>query len=136
MTEHEGHMDLRDGWRHAPVRDLADHMLTWLARRALEAAGLPLMPSHVERADPKYGGDVKLAVKRADILARYRSEVIRLTPVRTRGVTCGEVYDLCMRQKRDDIAREVELWAIASLKPGHLPVDDTEQDRLFEWGDR
>jgi hypothetical protein len=129
--------DFRQGWRLVPARGLHPHLVTWLARMELEATGCGLVPSPLELHDgsglseDRLRESRRLGKARERILERHRPTAYRLLLVRSG--TCGDVADHLAEAGRKDLAREVELWAVASLKPNHVAAGDSEAERLFPW---
>jgi hypothetical protein len=129
--------DFREGWRGVPTRGLYDHLVTWLAASEMEASGLGLVAGGLERhdgvglglADQKRGQEARELRER--ILARHRPRATLL--MAERSTTCGKVADGLESGGRADLARQVELWAVASLRPNHLPAQAGEVERLFQW---
>jgi hypothetical protein len=120
-----GHVDLRNAWRHARITGLDEALATWRARCELNVYGLDLVPPRGEAE--QYPSRAK---DRADILDRHREWVLSLL----RGAsTCGEVADRLHDRREYDLATDVELWAVASVKRTHVVGRSAgEQGQLFE----
>lgn len=119
-----GHVDLRNAWRHARTTGLDESLIAWRARCELNVYGLDLVaPRGEAELTPSRAKD------RADILDRHRGWVREVLRDAT---TCGDVANRLDERGEYDLAREVELWAVASVKRSHVVLRNGEQGQLFE----